>query len=59
MNKKEYTREELLDIIGSYMRMIERDDGEYPLAVLSDIQASANSVLKANNYQGRYKECLY
>lgn len=50
MKYKEYTREELLGVIASYQRMIERDDGQYPTVVLSDILSSAKYVCKVNNF---------
>ena len=49
-NNNEQSRETLLDLIASYLRMIEHDDGKYPSAVLNDIKASAEYVLKRNNY---------
>ena len=52
------SNKELLDIIGSYLRMIRRDNGKYPTAVLSDLEASMKSVLKSNGYDGRYKDEL-
>lgn len=53
---RKYTNEELLDILGSYRRMIRRGGKEYPTAVLGDIEKSITSVLKTNNYNGRYQE---
>ena len=49
--RKTNTEEELLGIIKSYKTMIDRDKGEYPIAVLSDIKASAEHVLRNNNFQ--------
>ena len=48
MKKEEYTKEVLLDIMGSYLRQISRSGGEYPTVVLSDIQTSIkkDSLLK-------------
>ena len=54
MKKKEYTREQLLDVLGSYLCMINRSGDEFPTVVLSDIKASCKTVLKANSYNGRY-----
>lgn len=42
------TREQLLDIMSSYLRMIERDNGEYPAVVLDDIAKSIKYVLEKN-----------
>lgn len=57
-----YTVDQLLDVIGSYARMIERDrkenNGEYGIVVLDDILSSAKFVLKQNNYSGRYKNLV-
>ena len=47
---KEMTREELLDVLASYQRMIERDNWTYPTAVLDDIAHSIKYVLARNNY---------
>ena len=48
--EKEQTREELLDVIASYLKMIERDDYTYPTAVLCDIKASCKYILERNKY---------
>ena len=45
---KEYTREQLLDVLKSYLRMINNDNGQYPQVVLSDIQKSIEFVLEQN-----------
>lgn len=58
MKKKEYTKEVLLDVMGSYLRQINRSGKEYPTIVLSDLQASIKSVLKENNYDGKYQNEL-
>ena len=58
MNNKEYTREQLLNVIASYQRMIERSGTEYPTVVISDIFYSIKAVLDKNNYDGYYKELL-
>lgn len=55
---EEITKDVLLDIMGSYLRQISRDKGEYPVAVLSDLRASMKSVLKKCNYDGKYKDEL-
>lgn len=44
----QYTREQLLDVMASYIRMIEHDNGKYPTVVLDDIKCSITAVLKAN-----------
>ena len=49
-NNDEQSRETLLDIIASYVRMIDFAGGDYPVVVLDDIRASAEYVLKRNNY---------
>lgn len=46
VGKEHYTVDVLLDVLQSYQRMIERDNGKYPSAVLSDISASLNYVLR-------------
>lgn len=46
IGKEHYTVDVLLDVLQSYQRMIERDNGKYPSAVLSDISASVNYVLR-------------
>lgn len=56
MRKAVYTKETLLDIMGSYLRQISRDNGEHPTAVLSDLKASMQYVLKVNGYDGKYKD---
>ena len=45
MTVKELTKEELIDIMESYVRMINRNGREYPTVVLSDLNASLCSVL--------------
>lgn len=42
------TKEQLLDIMSSYLRMIKRDNGEYPTVVLDDIEKSIKFVLEKN-----------
>ena len=56
MNKSTYTKEEVLDVIGSYLRQISRSGKDFPTVVLSDLQASMKHVLKVNGYNGRYKD---
>ena len=46
MTDTKYTRDELLEILRSYHRMIERSGNEFPTAVLSDIEKSIEHVLK-------------
>lgn len=55
MKKEDYTKDVLLDVLGSYLRQISRSGEEYPTVVLSDIQGSIKAVLKANEYNGMYK----
>jgi hypothetical protein len=43
-----YTAGQLLDLLESYIRMIERNGEEYPTVTLSDLKCSINSVLRAN-----------
>lgn len=47
---KDYSREELLSVLASYKRMIDRDNGEHPTAVLDDISKSIDHVLNENGY---------
>ena len=54
MKKRKHTAEALLDILGAYYRMIQRNGEEYPTVVLSDLKCSIKSVLKQNEYAGRY-----
>jgi hypothetical protein len=58
MKKEHYTKEILLDVMGSYLRQIERGGAEYPVVVLNDIKKSINHVLKINDYNGRYKNSM-
>lgn len=51
--EEEQTKEELLDIIASYVRMIDNDQYNYPAAVLGDIKASALYILERNKYYKR------
>lgn len=55
MKNKEYTTEQLLDVLGSYRRLIIRNGKTYPTVCLSDLYDSINFVLRANNYNGIYK----
>lgn len=55
MKKDDYTKDVLLDVLGSYLRQISRSGEQYPTVVLSDIQDSIKSVLKVNEYNGMYK----
>jgi hypothetical protein len=59
LKKADYTVDVLLDVLGSYRRMIERSGGEFPTVVLSDIKASVTGILKTCEYKGKYadKEC--
>lgn len=54
-NNKKYTTEQLLDVLGSYRRLIIRNGEAYPNVCLSDIYDSINFVLRVNNYDGFYK----
>lgn len=56
MKKEDYTKEVLLDVLGSYLGQIENFGKEYPTVVLGDIKTSINGVLKANDYEGKYKK---
>jgi hypothetical protein len=41
-----YTVDQLVNILESYARLIDRDQGKYPAVVLDDIRSSIESVLK-------------
>ena len=58
MKKEDYTKDVLLDIIGSYLRQIERGGKEYPTVVLSDLEMSMKFVLRKNEYNGMYKDSM-
>jgi hypothetical protein len=58
MKKEDYNKNVLLDVLGSYLRQINRSNGEYNAVVLSDIKASIKHVLRINDYTGRYVEDL-
>jgi hypothetical protein len=58
MKIEKYTAEQLLDVIASYYRMIQRSGAEYPAVVLDDIQKSIVHVLNKNGYNGRYKKYM-
>ena len=51
-----YTKEELLDILGAIRRQIIRGGKEYPTAVIDDIFSVSNHVLDYYNYNGKYAE---
>lgn len=53
--EKSYTREELLEVLASYDRMIDRNAKKYPTVCLSDIQASIQFVLGVSQYENQYK----
>ena len=55
---KPYTREQLLAVLASYDRMIDRNAKEYPTVCLSDIQASIQAVLGTNQYEDQYKSYI-
>lgn len=61
MKKEDYTKEVLLDVMGSYLGWvlkINSGNDDYPTVTLSDLEASLKGVLKANEYDGRYKHYL-
>lgn len=58
MKKEHYTKDILLDVMGSYLRQIERGGTDYPAVVLDDIKKSINFVLKTNDYNGKYKNSM-
>lgn len=58
MRKNAYTKETLLDVIGSYLCMINRNGKEYPTVTLHDLESSMKYVLKVNEYDGKYKDYL-
>lgn len=45
MKSKELTRKQLIDILESYVRMIDRNGADYPTVTISDLSASLHSVL--------------
>lgn len=51
MKYKVYTREQLLEVMAGYARMIDRNGGQYPSVVLDDIRKSINAVLATNEYK--------
>lgn len=58
MKIEKYTAEQLLDILGSYYRMIQRSGEDFPAVVIDDIQKSIIHVLNTNGYNGRYKKFM-
>lgn len=46
----QYTREQLLDVMSGYLRMIKRDNSEFPVIILDDIAKSIEYVLEKNCY---------
>lgn len=44
----------LLDILGSYRRLIIRNGKKYPTVIIDDIFMSINHVLNNYDYEGRY-----
>ena len=58
MEKDDYTKEVLLDVIGSYLRQISRNGEMYPTVVLADLETSMKYILKVNEYNGKYKDEL-
>jgi hypothetical protein len=53
---KQYTAENLLDILASYVRMIERDNEEHAAVILDDIYHSIKFILKENKIRAKYEE---
>lgn len=51
MKETKYTPEQLLSVLDSYLRLIERNGKDYPLVTLDDISHSITAVLKVNNYE--------
>ena len=45
------TKAELLDVLASYQRMIQRDHMQHPTVVLDDISHSIKHVLEENKYE--------
>lgn len=45
-NTDYYTADKLIDVLKSYVKMIDNDNGKHPTAVLSDIKASIKSIMK-------------
>jgi hypothetical protein len=58
MKNEKYTAEQLLDVLGSYFRMIQRYGEEYLAVALDDIQKSILHVLNKNGYNGRSKKYM-
>lgn len=58
MKKEKYTKDQLLDVLASYYRMIQRSGAEFPTVVIDDIEKSIIHVLKKNDYNGRYKKYM-
>lgn len=54
--KNTYTKEVLLNLLGSYRRQILRSGKKHPSVVLSDILNSIDYVLEANDYNSIFKE---
>ena len=48
IREKQYTREQLLDVINDYLKMINRSGSEFPTVVLDDIAKSIQHVLREN-----------
>ena len=46
--EKGYSKEDLLNILVCYYRMIKRDNGQYPGAVIDDLRVSIEYVLEKN-----------
>lgn len=57
MNDKNcYTKEVLLDVLASYLRLIARNREEFPTVVLDDLYVSIKHVLMANEYNGKSRD---
>lgn len=46
--EKGYSKEDLLNILVCYYRMIKRDNGQHPLVVMDDLKCSIEYVLEKN-----------
>ena len=48
---EEYTREQLLRIISSYLKQIKRSGKEFPTVVLDDLRCSMEYILEQNGIE--------
>ena len=51
MKYEQYTREQLLEILCSYKRMINNNKNDYPTVLIDDLEKSITHVLEKNNYK--------